>query len=98
MKRWPGLFAAAAISFATLIFLAAPGARSFSSLRSANRAAGAGATQSADHGSPEFLRTADEVLAQMSQLLSLPVKAPLKKSLRSKKEIREYLIREDQED
>lgn len=30
--------------------------------------------------------------------MSLPVKAPLKKSLRSKQEIREYLIREDEED
>jgi hypothetical protein len=46
----------------------------------------------------EFLRAADEVLAQMSQLLGLPIKEPLKKSLRSKAEIREYLIREEKED
>ena len=50
------------------------------------------------HADPEFLLAADEVLAQMSQLLSLPVKEPLKKSLRSKAEIREYLIREENED
>jgi len=54
--------------------------------------------QAGDHANPEFLRAADEVLKQMSTLLSLPVKASLKKSLRSKKEIREYLIREDEED
>jgi hypothetical protein len=46
----------------------------------------------------EFLRAADEVLAQMSQLLDLPIKEPLKKTLRSKQEIRDYLIREEKED
>jgi len=48
--------------------------------------------------SPEFLKAADEVLAQMSKLLDLPIKEPLKKTLRSKQEIREYLIREEKED
>ena len=47
---------------------------------------------------PAFLKAADEVLAQMSELLSLPIKQPLRKSLRSKQEIREYLIREEKED
>jgi hypothetical protein len=46
----------------------------------------------------DFIRTADEVLAQMSKILDLPIKEPLKKSLRSKEEIREYLIREEKED
>jgi hypothetical protein len=53
----------------------------------------AGAVTSAD-----FIKAADEVLAQMSKILDLPVKQPLKKSLRSKQEIREYLIREEKED
>jgi len=48
--------------------------------------------------SPEFLRAADEVLTQMSQILDLPIKQPLKKSLRSKQEIRDYLVREEKED
>lgn len=48
--------------------------------------------------SPEFLHAADEVLAQMSQILDLPIKSPLKKSLRSKDEIRAYLVREEKED
>ena len=47
---------------------------------------------------PEFLQAADEVLAQMSQILHLPILEPLKKSLRSKEEIRAYLIREEDED
>jgi hypothetical protein len=48
--------------------------------------------------SPAFIKAADEVLAQMSEILDLPIKEPLKKSLRSKQEVREYLIREDKED
>jgi len=47
---------------------------------------------------PEFLKAADEVLAQMSEILHLPIKAPLKKSLRSKEEIRAYLVSEEKED
>ena len=47
---------------------------------------------------PEFLKAADEVLDQMSEILHLPIKQPLKKSLRSKKEIRDYLVREETED
>jgi hypothetical protein len=45
-----------------------------------------------------FLKAADEVLQQMSHILSLPIKDPLKKSLRSKAEIRDYLVREEKED
>src|SRR5580704_4827219 len=47
---------------------------------------------------PDFLRATDEVLLQMSQLLDLPIKEPLKRTLRSKQEIRDYLIREENED
>src|SRR3990170_5466823 len=41
----------------------------------------------------EFLRAADEVLAEMSKLLSLPVREPLKRSVRTREEIREYVTR-----
>ena len=54
--------------------------------------------QVATASNPEFLKAADEVLKQMSQLLDLPIKEPLKKSLRSKQEIRDYLIREEKAD
>jgi hypothetical protein len=54
--------------------------------------------QASADSNPEFLRAADEVLGQMSQLLDLPIKEPLKKSLRSKQQIRDYLIREEKED
>jgi hypothetical protein len=40
-----------------------------------------------------FLKAADEVLADMSKLLSLPIRQPLKRSVRTKAEIRTYLIR-----
>jgi hypothetical protein len=48
--------------------------------------------------STEFLHTADEVLAEMSKLLSLPILSPLKKSLRSREEIRAYLVQKMKED
>jgi hypothetical protein len=54
--------------------------------------------QAGTASTPEFLHAADEVLAQMSKLLDLPIKEPLKKTLRSKQEIRDYLIREEKED
>jgi hypothetical protein len=47
---------------------------------------------------PAFLKAADEVLQQMSEILHLPIKEPLKKSLRSKDEIHDYLVREENED
>src|SRR5271154_3757732 len=53
----------------------------------------------ANHSSsPDFIVAADQVLLQMSDILSLPVKEPLKNSLRSKQEVRDYLVREDKED
>lgn len=59
----------------------------------AGRATSAPAQPNAD-----FLRAADEVLGEMSKLLSLPVREPLKKSVRNKEEIREYLVRSMRED
>ncbi|HUJ31201.1 MAG TPA: hypothetical protein VLY23_07975 [Candidatus Acidoferrum sp.] len=50
------------------------------------------------HTEENFIQAADEVLAQMSAILDLPVKESLKKSLRSKQEIRDYLVREEKED
>ena len=58
----------------------------------------AASEQAAAKTGPDFLNAADEVLAQMSELLALPIKEPLKKSLRSKQEIRAYLIEEEKED
>jgi hypothetical protein len=46
----------------------------------------------------EALETADQILADMSKLLSLPVLHPLKKSVRSRTQIREYLVRTMQDD
>lgn len=56
------------------------------------------AAPTAKPADPAFLKAADEVLAQMSELLGLPIKAPLKRSIRSREEIREYLIREEKAD
>jgi hypothetical protein len=46
----------------------------------------------------DSLQAADEVLATMSQLLSLPVLHPIKKSVRSREQIRQYLLAEEKKD
>lgn len=46
----------------------------------------------------EFTRAADEVLQQMSRITGLRLKSPLKKTLRSRDEIRAYVIRQMDED
>ena len=48
--------------------------------------------------SQEFLKAADEVMAEMSKLVSLPILSPLKKSIRSRQEIRAYLLQKMKED
>jgi len=48
--------------------------------------------------SAEFVATADEVLQEMSQITGLRLRAPLKKTLRSRDDIRAYLIRQIDED
>jgi hypothetical protein len=47
---------------------------------------------------PEFVQAADEVMAQMSKLIALPILSPLKKSMRSRDEIKAYLLRKMNED
>ncbi len=42
----------------------------------------------------DFLKAADEVLAQMSEILQLPQKGELKKSIRSREEIRQYVLKD----
>ena len=46
----------------------------------------------------EFVRAADEVLHDMSDITGLPLLTPLKKTLRSRDEIRAYVIRQMNED
>jgi hypothetical protein len=48
--------------------------------------------------SAEFVQAADNVLTEMSKLLSLPILSPLKKSLRSRDEIQAYLVQKMKED
>lgn len=46
----------------------------------------------------DFLRAADEVLEQMTHILALPAKEPLKKTIRSRAEIRAYVLHQFKED
>jgi hypothetical protein len=48
--------------------------------------------------SAEFLKAADEVMAEMSKLLSLPILSPLKKSMRTREEIRDFIVQQFKED
>lgn len=52
------------------------------------------APPSAPATSPEFLATTDEVLEDMSNLTGWKLKTPLKKSIRSRTEIHEYVLRQ----
>ena len=82
-----------------LVFAGVAVAARQSSSAQAAIASGTATSRQANHSSsPDFIKAADQVLLQMSQILSLPIKQPLKKSLRSKQEVRDYLVREDKED
>lgn len=45
-----------------------------------------------------FIEAADQVMGEMSKILGLPILEPLKKSLRSKEQIRAYLVQEEKGD
>jgi hypothetical protein len=55
-------------------------------------------SSAASETNAEFFSAADEVLGVMSKILDLPVKAPVSKSMRSKEQIRAYLIAEQKKD
>ncbi|MGB2898656.1 MAG: hypothetical protein WBB89_05275, partial [Candidatus Acidiferrum sp.] len=46
----------------------------------------------------EFIGAADEVLSKMSEITGLKLRTPLKKSLRSREEIRAYVIKQMNEE
>jgi hypothetical protein len=83
---------------ALVLFCVASASPQQSSPANRNPAKPTTAPQDKAVATPEFLHAADEVLATMSKLLDLPVKAPLKRSIRTKDEIRAYLINEQKED
>ncbi len=56
------------------------------------------APPSVTNSSSDFVRTADEVLRDMSEITGLSLVSPLKKTLRSRDEIRAYVIRQMDED
>jgi hypothetical protein len=57
-----------------------------------------GSSPSSSSAQQSFLAVADEVLEEMSKLISLPPRESLKKSLRSREEIRDYVLRQMKEE
>jgi len=92
MSRWKKslLFAAGA----TISLLAVCGAPL--PAQQASPAPPAAASSSKENA--EFTAAADEVLQQMSEITGLKLRTPLKKTLRSREEIRAYVIREMDEE
>jgi hypothetical protein len=80
--------------FAALIVLGA-----ISVLKAQQRATAPATKAPAKTSDPaQFLRTVDEVLADMSNILGLPQVEPLKKTLRSREEIRAFILQQMKED
>jgi len=90
MKRWAGLLLVLAVGVAA--------AARQSTSPPASTSPAPPSAQAPAVSNEDFIHAADDVLQQMSVILHLPIKQPLKKSLRSKQEIRDYLIREEKED
>ncbi len=86
------------LAAATLLFAAIWAAPPRSIVAAASQSQQASPAPPATSAEAAFARTADEVMAQVSDILGLPVKTPLKKTIRSRDEIREYLLRQMRED
>src|SRR5438046_2490934 len=66
--------------------------------RAQDGSTGAPRADSKTTNNAEFIAAADEVLGQLSQITGLKLLTPLKKSLRSREEIRAYVIKQMNED
>lgn len=89
----------AVVAFLLATWIAATSPRGLLSAQG-SRDIGKAAPPSAQAGqtNPAFLQAADEVLSTMSKLIALPIKEPLKKSLRSKDQIRAFVVQQDKDD
>lgn len=81
------------LTFALFLSALALGPRPLAAQEAAAPSAGT-ANPSKTTPSPEFLAAADEVLKEMSQITGWPLKTPLKKTLRSREEIRAYVVQQ----
>ena len=80
------------LSLSLALFLAAVG------VRAKQAAVAPPSTESRPATNADFVAAADEVLGQMSQITGLKLLTPLKKSLRSREEIRAYVIKQMNEE
>jgi hypothetical protein len=85
-RRWPALFLTLLSLFGSL------------SVRAQQSAATPPVTEPQPASNADFIAAADEVLGQMSQITGLRLLTPVKKSLRSREEIRAFVIKQMEED
>jgi hypothetical protein len=89
-----GAFVGVLLAVASLLAAQQPAAKS----EKPGAAGGAGGAAGSGTTNAEFAAAADEVLHQMSEITGLKLLTPLKKSLRSREQIRAYVINEMKED
>lgn len=85
-SRWPALFLTLLSLFGAL------------SVRAQQAAVAPPVADSKSASNAEFIAATDEVLGQMSQITGLRLLTPLKKSLRSREQIRAFVIKQMEED
>jgi hypothetical protein len=89
-----GAFVGVLLAVASMLVAQQPAAKS----EKQGAAGGAGGAAGSGTTNAEFAAAADEVLHQMSEITGLKLLTPLKKSLRSREQIRAYVINEMKED
>lgn len=87
--RAKGVVCAAILVFFSCVIFRTADARSRLALPAAH------SSNSSTQTDADFYAAANEVLQSMSKILALPVKSPLQESIRTKAQIREYLVNEE---
>jgi hypothetical protein len=97
LNRW--YFSCATVLLCAWIWAAGPMvARAQQSAAPVTPQAGSSASESAPAKDVDFAAAADQVLDQMSEITGLKLRTPLKKSLRTRDQIRAYVVKEMNDD
>src|SRR5260370_31341702 len=86
------------VALLTVILMGLGGGFGSFTLAEQTRAPATAASPTVRPSAADFAAAAEEVLAQMSEITGLALRSPLKKSLRSREQIRAHVIQEMNED